>query len=81
MRFSVFKHRRKVNGRKIARLYSGRYRLKGESKSTYVPLDVTDKQLALQKLAEIVRERQDEQAGSGAASRSAKLAIPFAGTF
>ena len=51
MQCSVFRHKRKVNGRvQISRLYCGRFKLNGELKVTTIPLHTTDKQLAQQKL-------------------------------
>src|ERR1700741_1782939 len=60
----VFKPKRKIQGRrKIARLYSGRYRLDGEVRLTEVPLKTTDKQVAEKLLDELVREKERERAG------------------
>src|SRR5438034_7454338 len=60
----VFKPKRKVQGRrKIARLYSGRYKLDGEVRLTEVPLKTSDKQVAEKKLDELVKERERERAG------------------
>src|ERR1700741_5484360 len=60
----VFKPKRKIQGRrKIARLYSGRYRLDGEVRLTEVPLKTTDKQVAEPLLDELVREKERERAG------------------
>jgi integrase len=66
MQCSVFRHKRKVNGRlRIGRTYSGRFKLAGEMKATTIPLGTTDKQLAQQKLLMAVREREKELAGGG----------------
>ena len=60
----VFRPRRRVNGRlKISRLYSGKLRLGWERAISIVALGVTDKRVAEQKLAEIVRDREREHAG------------------
>jgi integrase len=60
----VFKPKRKVQGRrKIARLYSGRYKLDGEVRLTEVPLKTSDKQVAEKKLDELVKDRERERAG------------------
>ena len=64
MQCSVFRHKRKVNGRvQTSRLYSGRFKLDGEFKMTTLPLHTTDKQQAQQKLLLAVREREKELAG------------------
>ena len=64
MQCSVFRHKRKKDGRvKIGRLYNGRFKLPGETKATTIPLGTTDKQLAQQKLLLAVREREKELAG------------------
>jgi integrase len=63
---NVFRPKRKLNGKmRIGRLYRGRYKLAGELKVTTVPLHTTDKQLAKQKLLEIVRQREKDLAGVG----------------
>jgi len=63
---SVFRPSRLVDGKRvISRLYSGRLRLDGEAKAKTIPLHVTDKRVAEQKLAEIVREREMQAAGIG----------------
>src|SRR5947199_8968002 len=60
----VFRPKRKIRGkRKIARLYSGRYKLDGEVRPTEVPLKTSDKQVAEKKLNELVTERERERAG------------------
>lgn len=48
---------------KRARLYSGRYRLKADLKATTVPLHLVDKQLALEKLRKIIKEKEQEAEG------------------
>lgn len=73
MTCNVFRHKRRVGGNvRVARLYSGRYRSDGEVRFTTVPLQTTDKQLAKQKLFEIVRQRQRELAGLSGVKRIAR---------
>jgi integrase len=61
---NVFKHKRLVNGkRKTSRLWSGRYRQPGEAKIVVVPLGVSDKQVALEKLKQLVQEGEREAVG------------------
>ena len=60
------------------RCYRGRFRLDGESDFTDIALKTTDKQIAQQKLAEAVKERQNELAGnpmSKAARDAAKIPL------
>src|SRR4051812_44248711 len=60
----VFKHHRKKDGKLVeARYYSGRYRLAGDLKRTFVALHTTDKQVAKAKLRQIVRDVEQERAG------------------
>lgn len=60
----VFKPRRKANGKPVpAAHYSGRFRLAGEIAWRTVPLHVTDKEVARQKLAGLVRLMEREAAG------------------
>jgi len=61
----VFKPRRKnAAGKSIpARHYSGRYRLDGDYAIKEVALRTPDKQVAEQKLREIIREKEQERAG------------------
>ena len=61
---SIFKPKRRVNGKTVtSRLYRGRYRLDGQAKTKSVALHTTDKQIAKQRLHELVLELQQEQAG------------------
>jgi len=61
---NVFKHKRIVNGkRKTSRVWSGRYRRPEERKITVVALGVTDKQVAQEKLNQLVREGEREAVG------------------
>ncbi len=60
----VFKPKRKVDGKTVlARCFSGRYKLVGDSKQTTVSLGVTDKRVAQMKLAKIVESEQLRRAG------------------
>ncbi len=60
----VFKSRRKVNGKSVSsRVYTGRYRLAGESRITTIRLGISDKQAAEAELRRIVNLRQQEKAG------------------
>jgi len=60
----VFKKRRNVKGKKvISPVYSGRYRLKGETKLTPVALHTSDKQGAYSELLKLVKEREQERCG------------------
>ena len=64
MRSYVFKRKRQKNGRSVAdRTWSGAYRLDGDSAETRVPLGVTDKRVAEQRLAQIVKDAEFERAG------------------
>jgi integrase len=64
MKKHVFKRIRMVDGKRTrAKTYSGRYRLDGDLKDTEIPLGVTDKQVAVSKLAEIVLQKQQERQG------------------
>jgi len=60
----IFKHRRRINGKSVSsRLWSGRYKLDGDSKTVTVALKTADKQVAEAKLREIVSRKQKEQCG------------------
>jgi len=60
----VFKPRRRVDGKvRPSRTWSGKFQLPGDSKSTVAPLGVTDKQVAQEKLREMVRAIERERAG------------------
>ena len=62
--FFVFKQSRRVGGKPIASTrWSGRVKMPGETRYTHVPLNVTDKRVAEQKLAEYVKERERESVG------------------
>ena len=64
MIFNVFRPKRQRDGKAaISRMYRGRYRLDGETEITDVPLNTNDKQIARQRLEEIVREKQREHQG------------------
>ncbi|MGA2140490.1 MAG: hypothetical protein ABSH14_16655 [Verrucomicrobiia bacterium] len=52
-----------VYKRKGRRTWRGRYKLAGQDRITEVPLDIADWQAALKKLHDIVREREQEEAG------------------
>jgi integrase len=52
-----------VYKRKGRRTWRGRYKLAGEKDITEVPLDIADRQSALKKLRDVVREREQEMAG------------------
>ncbi len=61
-----------------ARVYSGRYRIAGESKITTVRLGVSDKQVARAKLRTLVEQREREAAGllpSAAERQSASTSL------
>ena len=60
----VFKPKRRINGKlKISRLYYGKYRLPGDRKINVVALAVSDKQVAQEKLKQIVSEQERETVG------------------
>ena len=60
----IYRRKRTTNGKvEMARLYRGRYRLDGETKITDVSLHTPDKRVAQQRLEQIVRDKQMEQAG------------------
>jgi integrase len=61
---NVFKPKRKTDGKKSQqRMYRGRYRLDGDRKLTDVPLHTFDKQVAVERLKKIVREKQQQREG------------------
>ena len=62
MILTVFKPKRKTDGKK-SRMYRGRYRLDGDRKITDVPLRTFDKQVAVERLKKMVREKQQEREG------------------
>jgi integrase len=60
----VFKPKRSKGGRsKTARMYRGRFRLDGAIKTTDIPLQTFDKQVAFERLRKVVREKQQETEG------------------
>ena len=60
----VFKTRRRVNGKiQIGGKYTGQFQLAGDAKPTRVALGVTDKQVAQEKLRQIVRDAERERVG------------------
>jgi len=61
---NVFKPKRKTDGKKSQqRTYRGRYRLDGDRKLTDVSLHTFDKQVAVERLKRIVRQKQQEREG------------------
>jgi len=61
---TIFRPKRTKNGKaQVSRLYRGRYRLEGDRKLNDVPLHTSDKRVAQQRLEQIVRDKQMEQAG------------------
>src|SRR5580765_4311421 len=60
----VFKPKRRKNGNSVeSRLYSGRYRVAGQTKTITVALGVSDKQAAEAKLRNVIRDLEREAAG------------------
>jgi hypothetical protein len=60
----VFKPKRRKNGKSVdSRLYSGRYRLPGQTKTMTVALGISDKQAAEAKLRNLIRDLEREAAG------------------
>ncbi|GHB93262.1 hypothetical protein GCM10007047_05730 [Cerasicoccus arenae] len=60
----VYKPKRKKNGKTIvSRNYRGRYRLDGDFAVTEIALRTTDKQVAEKRLAEIIKELEQERVG------------------
>lgn len=60
----VFRPKRRVNGKiRVARTWSGKFQLAGDGKPTVLALGVSDKQVAQEKLREIVRSAERERAG------------------
>ncbi len=60
----VFKAKRMVKGKlRVARTFTGQYRLSGDVKVIRVPLGVSDKQVAQEKLRRIVKELEQEREG------------------
>ena len=64
MNAQVFRPQRKKKGKMvIGRLYRGRYRLLPTDKTREVPLRTTDRQVAEQRLKQLILDEQREQAG------------------
>jgi hypothetical protein len=62
----VFKRRRKKGGKVVSdQVYTGRYKLAGDVVCTTVNLGVTDKQVAVHKLREIVKNEERSRCGLG----------------
>lgn len=60
----MFRPKRRIDGKAVeSRWYSGRVKLAGETRYRYVSLNVTDKRVAEQKLAEFVKECEREAVG------------------
>jgi hypothetical protein len=60
----VFRPKRRVNGKvRVGRTYMGQFRLAGDLKPRRVPLGVSDKQVAKEKLSRIEREAEREREG------------------
>jgi hypothetical protein len=71
----IYRRKRVTNGKTLmARLYRGRYRLEGDTKITEIPLHTPDKRVAQQRLEQVVRDKQMEQAGILAPSAVRKAA-------
>ena len=61
---NVFRAKRWINGkRRVSRTYTGQYRLAGNAKPWRVSLGVSDKQVAQEKLRQIVREAERRRVG------------------
>ena len=64
MKFTVFKPKRFRKGKRItSRLYRGRYRLDNDVSVTDIPLMTSDKQIAVERLRKVIKEKQQESAG------------------
>ena len=64
MEARIYKPKRLRNGRRtIGRLYRARVKLTGDNKVRDIPLKVSDKQVAQQKLNKLVQELENESAG------------------
>jgi integrase len=60
----VFRPRRRVKGKvRVARTWSGKFQLPGDAKPTVAPLGVMDKQVAQEKLRQIVRDAERGRVG------------------
>jgi integrase len=72
---SVFRAKRRIKGKvRVARTFTGQYRLAGDQKATRVSLGVSDKQVAIEKLRRIVREAEREREGLAPSSRQREAA-------
>src|SRR5437879_1992475 len=72
---SVFRAKRRIKGKvRVARTFTGQYRLAGDRKATRVSLGVSDKQVAIEKLRRIVREAEREREGLAPSSRQREAA-------
>jgi len=64
MEARIYKPKRLRNGKRTTgRLYRARVRLTGDNKVRDIPLKVSDKQVAQQKLNKLVQELEHESAG------------------
>ncbi len=76
---TIFRPKQIKNGKiKTARLYRGRYRFKGETKITDIPLHTSSKRVARKLLEEIIQEKELERAGMippGPARAAAKIPL------
>lgn len=64
MTFNVFRAKKIIKGKTYtSRTYRGRYRLDSQEKVQDVPLNTSDKRVAIKRLEEIVREKQLEAVG------------------
>jgi hypothetical protein len=64
MEARIYKPKRLQNGKRVtARLYRARIKLAGDSKVRDIALQVSDKQVAQQKLNKLVQELEHESAG------------------
>ena len=62
----VFRPKRRVNGKlRVGRTWNGKFQLRGDAKPTVVALGVSDKQVAQEKLREMVRAIERERSGLG----------------
>jgi integrase len=60
----VFRPKRRVNGKvRVSGTYVGQFRLADDAKPTRVPLGVSDKQVAKEKLSRLIREAEREREG------------------
>jgi hypothetical protein len=67
---TLYRPKRWRNGKRItARLYSAKIRIDGERQILIVPWHVSDKQVAQEKLRQLVQEKEKELRKSKACSR------------